>query len=209
MIFGIFALFCLYFFRDPARVSPKEEGLIISPADGTLQCIVEDVELPSGLSLDEKKKWTRVSIFLSVFNVHIQRVPISGKITKLHYNKGLFLNANLDKASEENERQSCVVKTKDGHEVGFVQIAGLIARRIVCDLQEHQEVKTGEKYGIIRFGSRVDIYLPAGVKPKVLVGQTMIGGETIIADFREMKATHEVKKEVKRKEVKKSTKAAK
>ena len=210
IIFGIFAIFCLYFFRDPNRVSPEGNSLVVSPADGILQSITKGISLPSDISHEGKQKWTRVSIFLSVLDVHIQRIPISGKITKLHYNKGLFLNANLDKASEDNERQSCMLQTKDGHDIAFVQIAGLIARRIVCDLEKDQVVKTGEKYGIIRFGSRVDLYLPEETVLKVLVGQKMIGGETIIADLKEIKASKVVKTEAKKANViKKSTKTKK
>lgn len=182
-VFVLLGLFCLFFFRNPKRYTSENEGLIVSPADGTVCKIEEGVSAPSELSLG-RKKFTKVSIFLSVMNVHVQRVPISGKITKVHYREGKFLNASLDKASVDNERQCCVVETKDKKEVVFVQIAGLIARRIVCNLEEGQEVKTGEEYGIIRFGSRLDLYLPAGVKPEVLIGQTMVGGETIIAKMK-------------------------
>jgi phosphatidylserine decarboxylase len=206
ILFMILAVFCLYFFRDPERVVPKGEGLVISPADGTVQTITRNIALPKDLSMGDSKKWTRVSIFLNVFNVHVQRVPISGKIIKSHYNKGLFLNATLDKASEQNERQSCVVEAKNGQRIGFIQIAGLIARRIVCDLEEGQKVNTGDRYGLIKFGSRVDIYLPEGVSPQVYEGQTMIGGETVIAELKVGKVAKSVpvKKVVAKKIVKSS-----
>ncbi len=190
-IFIILTAWCIYFFRNPKRATPVREGLIVSPADGTVQMIVQ-VELPPELEefkdnddgLFENEKVTRVSIFLSVFNVHLQRIPADGTITKVIYHPGKFLNAELDKASIHNERNTVLMKLK-GHSssVAFVQIAGLIARRIICKLENGEEVKAGNLYGLIRFGSRVDIYLPKGVNPLVSVGQSMIGGETIIADF--------------------------
>ncbi len=180
------ALWCVYFFRDPVRVTPKKAGLIVSPADGMVSAVAKNVTLPEELDeLDTSDAtYTRVSIFLNVFDVHVNRVPVAGKIIQTVYKPGKFLNANLDKASEENERSAALVKTKDGVHVGFVQIAGLIARRIICDLEEKQDVKTGEKYGIIRFGSRADVYLPKGVSSLVCVGQRMIGGETVLADYK-------------------------
>jgi len=180
-ICGIAAIWCVYFFRDPARVTPVKEGLVISPADGFIQKI-EKVTPPAELGLGDAEL-TRISIFLNVFNVHVNRVPVSGEISELNYRPGKFLSANLDKASEENERQIVVIKTEDGKQVVCVQIAGLVARRIVCDLSEGQKVVGGERFGIIRFGSRADIYLPEGVNPMVVVGQTAIGGETILADL--------------------------
>lgn len=183
-IFGVLGLvatlWCIYFFRDPERVTPDREGLIISPADGVVSAI-EQVSAPAELNMGDGK-YTRVSIFLNIFNVHVNRVPLSGTITALNYHHGKFLNASLDKASEDNERQTCVV-TSGSRSIIFVQIAGLIARRIVCNLHENQQVKTGERFGIIRFGSRCDVYLPEGVNPMVAIGQTMIGGESIIADL--------------------------
>lgn len=173
---------CVYFFRDPDRITPMREGLIVSPADGLVQKIVKCVP-PAELELGEEER-IRISIFLNVFDVHVNRVPIEGSITKLHYHEGAFLNAALDKASEENERQSIKITTPDDLTIGVVQIAGLVARRILCDLSEGQSVKTGEKFGIIRFGSRVDTYLPADVIPQVIEGQRSIGGETIIADLK-------------------------
>ena len=177
----ILSLWCCYFFRDPERIAPLGDNLIISPADGVVQKI-EDVPLPINLSESGEIR-TRVSIFLNVFNVHVNRVPASGIIKKLYYHQGKFFNASLDKASEFNERQEVLLEMNNGQEIAFSQIAGLIARRIVCDLKEGQEVKAGERFGIIRFGSRMDVYLPKGIAPVVSVGQTMIGGETIIADL--------------------------
>ena len=136
---------------------------------------------------DTDEEMNRISVFLNVFNVHVNRIPISGVVKKLHYHHGKFFNASLDKASEHNERQSVLIETKSKEEIGVVQIAGLIARRIVCDLKENQDVETGERFGIIRFGSRVDIYLPTHIKIKVLEGQTMIGGETVIAELKNKK----------------------
>jgi phosphatidylserine decarboxylase len=177
----ILSLWCCYFFRDPERIVPIGDQLIISPADGVIQKI-EDVQLPTNLT-DSGEIRTRVSIFLNVFNVHVNRVPASGKIEKLYYHEGKFFNASLDKASIFNERQEVLMKMDNGTEIAFSQIAGLIARRIVCDLKEGQEVKAGERFGIIRFGSRMDVYLPKGIAPTVSTGQTVIGGESIIADM--------------------------
>ena len=179
-IFFVIFLLSIYFFRDPVRVINDDSDVVVAPADGIVDAI-EEVSPPEELEMNENKKWTRVSIFLSIFNVHIQRVPVNGTVEKLHYREGKFLNVSVDKYSKDNERQSCVIKTSDGLEFPVVQIAGLIARRIVCNLTLNQEVKKGDKYGIIKFGSRVDIYLPEGIKPSVKIGQTMIAGESIIA----------------------------
>ncbi|MCD6034444.1 MAG: phosphatidylserine decarboxylase [Rickettsiales bacterium] len=178
---AIATAWCVYFFRNPDRVTPDDEGLVISPADGLVQKITK-AQPPKELGMGEGEL-TRISIFLNVFNVHVNRVPVKGKITALHYFPGKFLNASLDKASVDNERQSVLITTEDGKQVACVQIAGLIARRIVCDLEENQEVKTGERFGIIRFGSRTDVYLPNGVNALVVEGQLAIGGETILADL--------------------------
>ncbi|MEI8321096.1 MAG: phosphatidylserine decarboxylase [Alphaproteobacteria bacterium] len=172
---------CLYFFRNPDRVTPLRNGLIISPADGMVQMIASVIP-PKEAGLGTKKHM-RVSIFMNVFNVHINRIPVDGVIEKIHYYKGRFFNASLDKASEFNERQLMVVTTKDDHKIAFVQIAGLIARRIRCDVTENQEVKAGERFGLIRFGSRVDVYLPDSLVPLVCVGQKMVAGETVLADM--------------------------
>lgn len=173
---------CIYFFRNPDRYVPQNDELVISPADGVVQEIKESFP-PAELGLGNEEEMIRVSIFLNIFNVHVNRIPISGKILALHYNPGKFFNASLDKASIYNERQSVLMETKGGKKIIFVQIAGLIARRIVCDLEEGNEVVAGERYGIIRFGSRVDLYLPLKTAVCVSKGQTVIGGETIIADF--------------------------
>ena len=174
---------CAYFFRDPDRVVPMQEGLIVSPADGVVHAIVEDAETPEEMDLP-KGKWTRISIFLNVFNVHVNRVPLGGKITKSIYHPGKFLNASLDKASKDNERQSLVVEDADKNVIGFTQVAGLIARRIRCDIREGDDVKTGQRFGLIRFGSRCDIYLPSTMVPQIIVGQKTIAGETVITDMK-------------------------
>ncbi len=179
-------IWCAFFFRNPERITPDIKGAIISPADGIVQAIT-DVKPPAELGLGEDEM-TRVSVFLNIFNVHVNRVPADGKIIKLHYHPGKFFNASLDKASIHNERQSISMETSTGHVIAFVQIAGLIARRIICDLEEAMDVKAGQRFGIIRFGSRVDVYLPKGSFINVAVGQTMIGGETIIANLDEKKA---------------------
>ncbi len=175
-------IWCMYFFRNPNRFTPVNDDLIISPADGVIQKITEALP-PSELGLGDGEM-LRISIFLNIFNVHVNRIPASGKILSLHYNPGKFFNASLDKASVYNERQSVLMETNTGRKIAFVQIAGLVARRIVCDLEDGIEVKVGERYGIIRFGSRVDVYLPIKTSLCVAEGQTSIGGETILADFR-------------------------
>jgi phosphatidylserine decarboxylase len=172
---------CIYFFRNPKRVTPLGEGLIISPGDGVVTKIEKAVP-PKELGWS-KTPLMRVSIFLNVFDVHVNRIPVEGVIIKIHYHPGKFFNASLDKASQHNERNSLLMKTSSGHEVLVVQIAGLIARRILCNVKEGQEMHAGETFGIIRFGSRVDLYLPEGVYPQVIEGQRMIGGETIIGDL--------------------------
>lgn len=179
----ILSAWCVYFFRDPDRVVPLQEGLVLSPADGVVHIIEENAETPEEMDLP-KGNWTRISIFLNVFNVHVNRVPTEGKIIRSIYHPGKFLNASLDKASKENERQSLVVETADKVQVGFSQIAGLIARRIRCDIREGDEVKTGQRFGLIRFGSRCDIYLPGSVAPRVIVGQKTIAGETVLGDLK-------------------------
>lgn len=171
--------FIVYFFRDPERVSPDDKNAILSVADGVVD-VIQEVEAPKELGLDSSKTYNRVSVFLNTFNVHVQRIPMSGKIEKLEYIEGKYLNITNDKYHEDNERQLCLMKTTQGFEIIFVQIAGMVARRIVCNLKEGQEVKAGERYGCIKFGSRVDLYLPKDVEIKVKVGQTMIAGETVI-----------------------------
>lgn len=177
----IVTAWCVYFFRDPDRVVPAREGLVVAPADGTVQLIVPAVPPPELGMGDEPRM--RVSVFLTVIDVHVNRSPVAGTVAKTVYNKGKFLNAALDKASEENERMAVRLDLADGRTVAVVQIAGLIARRIICNLAEGQRVLTGERYGLIRFGSRTDVYLPPGVQPLVVVGQKAVGGETVIADL--------------------------
>lgn len=174
-------LFCTYFFRNPDRVTPTRRGLVVAPADGVVQMIV-DAPPPAELDLGSDPV-ARVSIFLSVLDVHINRVPVDGRVTKLAYVPGSFVNAAMDKASEDNERQLIGLETHDGRKLAVVQIAGLIARRIICYLRDGQSVQAGERFGLIRFGSRTDIFLPAGVQPQVVVGQRCVGGETVIADL--------------------------
>ena len=179
----------VYFFRDPVRVTPLREGLVVAPGDGRVSAI-ERVRPPAELGLGDTER-VRVSIFLSVFDVHINRSPVAGRIVRSLYVPGSFLNAALDKASEENERRSLVIATADGTEIAVVQIAGLIARRIVTFAKEGDNVGAGERFGLIRFGSRVDLYLPPGVGPLVAIGQRAIGGETVMADLK----SHEVERE--------------
>jgi phosphatidylserine decarboxylase len=185
-------MWCVYFFRDPWRVTPLRAGLVISPADGRIVSIapaVPPIELGMG-----PVAMLRIGIFLNVFDVHVNRIPLGGKIVKLAYHKGKYLNASLDKASDENERMAIRITPADAEtdaapgtaDLAVVQIAGLVARRIVCDLREGEQVITGQRFGIIRFGSRTDIYLPAGTVPTVVVGQRAVGGETVIGDRRSL-----------------------
>jgi phosphatidylserine decarboxylase len=176
-----FALFCLYFFRDPERTPPPRPHLVLSAADGRVTSIQLAVP-PAELGLGAEPRW-RVATFLSILNVHVNRAPVSGTIAAIAYHKGQFLNASLDKASEVNERNALSITLPDGRSLAVVQIAGLVARRILCDVRAGDAVLAGDRFGIIRFGSRTDIYLPPGVAPLVAVGQTMIGGETVIADL--------------------------
>ena len=178
----IITAWCAYFFRNPDRHTPVIEDMVIAPADGVVQSVVEAAP-PAELGLGDKEM-LRISIFLNVFNVHVNRIPVDGKVTALHYNPGKFFNASMDKASIHNERQSILIETADKTKIACVQIAGRIARRIVCDLEEGEKVEAGARFGIIRFGSRVDVYLPRKVMPLVCVGQICVGGETIIADLK-------------------------
>lgn len=177
----IFAVFCLYFFRDPERVLPPRAGVFVAPADGLVVSIERAVP-PAELGLPPEPR-TRIAVFLSVLDVHVNRMPIAGTVTKIAYHPGKFLGAAEEKASDENERNSLILRLPTGEDVVVVQIAGLIARRILCDAREGQVFATGERFGIIRFGSRTDLYLPEGSTPAVAVGQRMIGGETIIAEL--------------------------
>ena len=168
-----------YFFRDPKRTIPVEPSVILSPADGIVSLIEKAVppeELEIGTEL-----LTRVSIFMSVFNCHVNRAPIAGDVLKMAYQPGKFVSASLDKASSDNERNSMVIKMVDGRHLIVVQIAGLVARRIVPFVKEGDHLQAGERFGLIRFGSRLDVYLPEGVTPQVALGQTTVGGETVIA----------------------------
>jgi len=178
----IVSVWCIYFFRDPDRIIPDEKGVLVSPADGTV-CAVSEAPAPAELGMGSDPR-TRITIFLSVFNVHVNRVPAAGEITATTYVPGKFLNAAADNASEENERQLIRMQTEDGHDIAFAQIAGLVARRILCDVKKGDTVARGDRFGLIRFGSRTDIYLDKGQHATVKVGQTMIGGETIIARNR-------------------------
>ena len=175
-----FTLFCLYFFRDPERVPPARPGLVLAPADGHVVSVMP-VKPPVELGMGEETRW-RIAIFLSVLDVHVNRMPCDGTVTRIAYHHGKFLSANLDKASDENERNALALRLPDGRDIAVVQIAGLIARRILCDAKVGDAVQAGDRFGIIRFGSRTDIYLPPGVAPMVAVGQTMIGGETVLAE---------------------------
>jgi phosphatidylserine decarboxylase len=173
---------CVYFFRDPWRVTPQREGLVIAPADG-LVVSVGSAPPPQELEMGTAPM-TRIGIFLNVLDVHVNRVPMTGRAVKRVYHPGKFFNASLDKASEENERMAIRIATGEGADIAVVQVAGLIARRIVCTLNEGDDVVAGQRFGLIRFGSRTDVYLPPAWTPFAIVGQRVIGGETVIADCR-------------------------
>lgn len=175
-------VWCYYFFRDPKRSVPARADLILSPADGIVS-LIELAAPPPELGMGGAEL-TRVSVFMSVFNCHVNRSPVAGRVDRMVYRPGKFLNASLDKASEDNERNSLVIEMNDGRKLAVVQIAGLVARRIVPFVTEGQGLRAGERFGLIRFGSRLDVYLPEGVTPLVALGQTMIAGETVIADLR-------------------------
>lgn len=177
----VLTLWCAYFFRDPERVTPLRQGLVISPADGRVSAI-ESVVPPPELDLP-RETFTRISVFMNVFDVHINRSPVDARIAHIAYVPGKFLNAELDKASEDNERQAMTLELEDGRKIGVVQIAGLVARRIVKFVDDGDMLKAGERFGLIRFGSRVDVYLPKGVSVFAVIGQRAIAGETVLADF--------------------------
>jgi len=177
----VVTLWVAYFFRDPPRVTPVEDGLVVAPADGRVSLITHAVP-PAELGLGGKAL-PRISIFMSVFDCHVNRSPVTGRIERIAYRAGKFLNADLDKASEDNERNALVLLTPGGR-VAVVQIAGLVARRILCTVREGESIAAGMRFGMIRFGSRLDVYLPDGGKPLVSEGQTAIAGETVIADLR-------------------------
>ncbi len=183
----------IYFFRDPARVTPVKVGLVVSSADGRISSI-EKVRPPTELGMGPEER-TRISTFLSVFDVHINRAPVAGRIARSVYIPGLFLNAAVDKASEDNERRAIVIETSDGAEIGVVQIAGMIARRIVTFSDIGDTLHVGERFGLIRFGSRVDVYLPVGKTALVSVGQRAIAGETVFADLTSDEPEREVRRD--------------
>jgi phosphatidylserine decarboxylase len=177
----LLTVWCALFFRDPRRVTPLREGIVVSPADGRVSMVVQAVP-PQELGLGDKPL-PRISIFMSVFNCHVNRTPATGRVDRIAYRPGKFINAELDKASEDNERNSLVIATPAG-QIGVIQIAGLVARRIVCFVREGQSMTAGERFGLIRFGSRLDVFLPEGSKPLVAEGQTAVAGETVLADLR-------------------------
>lgn len=177
----LLTLWCAFFFRNPTRLTPRDEDLVIAPADGTVASVGPSVPPPElGLG---SEPLIRVSIFMSIFDCHVNRVPVGGRISKIVYRPGLFINADLDKASEDNERNGLIIDSSRGR-VGVVQIAGLVARRIVCFVSVGDNIGAGERFGLIRFGSRVDVYLPYGARPLVEAGARSVGGETIIADWQ-------------------------
>src|SRR5271154_357252 len=177
----LLTLWCTLFFRDPVRVMPVREGIVVAPADGRVSLVTLALP-PAELGLGDQPL-PRISIFMSVFNCHVNRSPVAGRIDRIAYRPGAFINAELDKASEDNERNSLVISTANGR-IGVIQIAGLVARRIVSFVREGQTIGAGERFGLIRFGSRLDVFLPEGTSPLVSEGQTAVAGETILADFR-------------------------
>lgn len=187
LLLGVIPFFLLaygvfLFFRDPERYQPDDEKAILSPADGRI-CLISEVEMPDSFGEMEEykgKKFWRVSVFMSVFNIHVNRLPTAGTVLKKEYIPGKFFNASLDKASKDNERCNYLVKADNGQVYGVTQIAGLVARRIVPQVNEGQHLERIERFGLIRFGSRLDVYLPEGVKPEVRIGQIMVAGETIL-----------------------------
>ena len=178
----ILTIWCVYFFRDPKRITPKYPNVLVAPADGKVLKISQALA-PENLSDGKREDMNKISIFMNIFNVHVNRIPVSGRIVWLKYVPGAFFNASLDKSSEKNERMIAKIEIKKDLYIYVVQIAGLISRRIKCELEENQNVKIGERFGIIRFGSRVDLYLPKNFYISVLEDQTMISGETIVADI--------------------------
>ena len=186
-------IWCYYFFRDPNRTIPVRDGLLVSPADGVIS-LIEKTMPPPELDI-EKEELTRISVFMNVFNCHVNRSPIAGKVMEINYRPGKFFNASLDKASVDNERNSLVLQIPDGRQIVVVQIAGLVARLIVSFVKPKQTLRIGQRFGLIRFGSRVDIYLPTGVQPLVCIGQIMVSGETVIADLNSKELARDGRKE--------------
>lgn len=189
----VLTAWCAYFFRDPERLTPQDDDLVISPADGRVSAIAL-VTPPAELELGDQPM-LRISVFMNVFNCHVNRAPIAGKVAAIAYRPGKFLNASLDKASEDNERNSLAIELADGRKIAVVQIAGLVARRILCFTHVGAALRAGERFGLIRFGSRLDVYLPEGVHPLVGIGQTTIAGETILADLRDQTGPVQVRRE--------------
>jgi phosphatidylserine decarboxylase len=183
VVLALVTAWVAWFFREPKRVTPTRPNIATAPADGTVSHVVDAVP-PAELGLGSEPM-TRISVFLSVFDVHVQRVPADGEIVQVSYHPGKFLSADLDKASEENERNTVWLRTLSGHDLVVVQIAGLVARRIVCEVSEGEKVAAGQTYGLIRFGSRVDLYVPRGSRVLVEAGQRTIGGETVLAELPE------------------------
>ena len=183
VVLGLVTAWVAWFFREPKRVTPTRPNIAVAPADGTVSHVVDAVP-PAELGLGSQPM-TRVSVFLSVFDVHVQRVPADGEVVQVSYHPGKFLSADLDKASEENERNTVWLRTVNGHDLVVVQIAGLVARRIVCEVAEGEKVAAGQTNGLIRFGSRVDLYVPRGSRVLVEAGQRTIGGETVLAELPE------------------------
>lgn len=186
----VITAYIAYFFRDPTRVTLVEPGILVSPADGRVSRI-EPAMPPAELGLSAEPM-LRISVFMSVFDVHVNRAPLSGRLVRVAYKAGLFLNADLDKASEDNERNGLIIETADGQRIGVVQIAGLVARRIVSFVKEGESVEIGQRFGLIRFGSRLDVYLPEGAAPLVTEGQRAVAGETRIADLSGMRMVSSV-----------------
>ena len=186
-------IWCYYFFRDPKRTTPVRDGLIVSPADGVIS-LIEKTMPPPELVI-KKEALTRISVFMNVFDCHVNRSPIGGDVIEINYRPGKFFNASLDKSSVDNERNSLVLQIPDGRHIVIVQIAGLVARRIVSFVKTNQRLRTGQRFGLIRFGSRVDVYLPDGVQPLVSLGQTMVSGETVIADLTNTEVARSGRKE--------------
>ena len=176
----VLTAWCAYFFRDPERLTPQDDDLVISPADGRVSAVAM-VTPPAELELGDQPM-LRISVFMNVFNCHVNRAPMRGRIARVAYRAGKFLNADLDKASQENERNGLVIESAHGP-IGVVQIAGLVARRILCWSSMNDHLEAGERFGLIRFGSRLDVFLPEGAVPRVSLGQTAIAGETVLAEF--------------------------
>ena len=186
-------IWCYYFFRDPKRTIPVRDGLLVSPADGVIS-LIEKTMPPPELDI-EKEELTRISVFMNVFNCHVNRSPIAGKVMEINYRPGKFFNASLDKASVDNEHNSLVLQIPDDRQIVVVQSAALVARRIVSFVKPKQTLRIGQRFGLIRFGSRVDIYLPTRVQPLVCIGQIMVSGETVIADLTSKELARDGRKE--------------